>query len=202
MTTIRLPPLPAPPDGLAPPARTDAAAQRAALADAYALGIPRDYGRERYLRRVREPAQLAFAGFDIHGRPQWLQPRAARAWLALRHAAAADQIELQLVSAFRSVEYQLGILRRKRERGIAMDEILRVSAAPGYSEHHSGRALDLTTPGFTALEEEFERSPAFIWLQRHAAHFDFALSFPRGNRHGIAYEPWHWCWHRARSHRP
>jgi len=197
MTTIRFPPLPAVPDGLVPPARADAAAQRAAIEQAHELGMPRDYGRVRKLRRVREPAQLAFVGFDIHHRPQWLQPRAARAWLGLRHAAATDQIELQLVSAFRPVEYQLGILRRKRERGIGIDDILRVSAAPGYSEHHSGRALDLTTPGFAALEEEFEYSPAFAWLQRHAAHFGFGLSFPRGNRHGIAYEPWHWCWHSA-----
>jgi D-alanyl-D-alanine carboxypeptidase len=57
--------------------------------------------------------------------------------------------------------------------------------------------VDFTAPGFDALEETFERSPAFAWLQRNASRFGFALSYPRGNRHGIAYEPWHWCW-RAR----
>lgn len=198
MAVNRLPPLPTPPAGIAPPVPSDGGKQRDALEHAFALGVPRDYGRARDLRRVREPIRLAFAGFDIHDRPQWLQPSVARAWFGMRHAAAADQVELQLVSAFRSVEYQLGILRRKRARGSAIDDILRVSAAPGYSEHHSGRALDLTTPGFAALEEEFEHSPAFAWLQRHAPRFRFALSFPRGNRHGIAYEPWHWCWHRGR----
>ena len=152
----------------------------------------------RGLRIVREPRELASIGFDIHDREQWLAPRAAHAFARMRAGARDEGIELQVVSAFRSARYQLGILARKRERGQSMDEILRVSAAPGYSEHHSGRALDLTTPGFAALEEEFERSPAFAWLRRRAAEFGFALSYPRGNAHGIAYEPWHWCWHAGR----
>jgi D-alanyl-D-alanine carboxypeptidase len=183
-------------DAATPPARCDTAQRRAAIAAALALGVPRDHGRSRRLRVVREPHALASIGRDIHGREQWLSPPAARAFLRMRRAAAEDGIELQVVSAFRSAEYQLGILRRKLERGLAIDEILRVSAAPGYSEHHSGRAIDLTTPGCMALEEEFERSPAFAWLRRSARRFGFRLSYPRRNPHGIAYEPWHWCWHR------
>jgi len=168
------------------------------IESAFALGVPRDYGRMRGLRRVREPSRLESIGLDTQGREQFLAPRAARAWLRMREAAARDGVELQVVSAFRSVEYQLGILKRKRERGQAMEQILRVSAAPGYSEHHSGRALDVTTPGFAALEEEFENSPAFAWLKKHARRFGFHLSYPRRNPHGIAYEPWHFCWHAKR----
>ncbi len=189
--------LPRAPDGLVPPVPADAGRLRGLLAESMALGVPRDYARRHRLRRVREPQRLAFAGLDIQARPIWLVPRAARAWLALRRAAAGDLIELHAVSAFRSVEYQLGLIRRKLERGLGIDEILRVSAAPGYSEHHSGRALDLTTPGFAPLEEEFERSAAFAWLMRHAGAFEFRLSYPCGNPHAIAYEPWHWCWHPA-----
>ncbi len=182
----------------APPKRCDAARRREVIEQAIALGVPRDYARARRLALVREPRELAFIGLDVHQRPAWLAPRAARAFARLRDAAREDRVRLDVVSAFRSAEYQLGILRAKRERGIAIAEILRVSAAPGYSEHHSGRALDLTTPGYAALEEEFARSPAFAWLRRHARRFGFALSYPRRNRHGIAYEPWHWCWHAAR----
>ena len=178
-----------------PPPRCDAARRRAVIAEALALGVPRDYGRARKLSLVREPAALEFIGIDINDRAQWLAPRAARAFLRMREAATSDRVALDVVSAYRSADYQLGIVRRKRERGIAIDEILRVSAAPGYSEHHSGRAVDLTSPGYAALEEEFEKSPAFAWLARHAKRFGFRLSYPRNNRHGIAYEPWHWCWH-------
>ncbi|TAN07394.1 MAG: D-alanyl-D-alanine carboxypeptidase family protein [Rhodanobacteraceae bacterium] len=175
----------------------DAGERHALLERAFALGVPRDYGSARHLRPQREPAQLANIGTDIHGRTQWLQPRAARALARMREAAAQDRIDLQVVSAFRSIEYQLGIVERKLARGQAISEILRVSAAPGYSEHHTGRCVDFTTPGFAALEETFELSPAFAWLQRHAADYGFDLSYPRGNPHGIAYEPWHWCWHAA-----
>jgi D-alanyl-D-alanine carboxypeptidase len=180
----------------APPRRCRDTRERSALMErAFALGIPRDYGRARKLRLQREPARLATIGTDIHGRTQWLQPRAARALARMRETAALASVDLQVVSAFRSIEYQLGIVERKLARGLAMDEILRVSAAPGYSEHHSGRCVDFTTPGFAALEEEFERSPAFAWLRRHAPKHGFTLSYPRRNAHGIAYEPWHWCWH-------
>lgn len=162
---------------------------------AHRLGVPRDYGRVRGLHRVREPKHLESIGLDTQGREQFLAPRAARAWARMREAAARDGVELQIVSAFRSIEYQLGILRRKLESGQTIEQILRVSAAPGYSEHHSGRALDITAPGFRALEEDFERSPACAWLSANAQRFGFHLSYPRGNPHGIAYEPWHFCWH-------
>ena len=177
------------------PARCVSDAQRRALIErARTLGVPRDYGRARHLRVQREPARLASIGLDIQQREQWLTPPAARAFTAMRTAAANDDVTLQIVSAFRPIEYQLGIIERKLQRGLSIDEILRVSAAPGYSEHHSGRALDLTTPGYAPVEEAFERSGAFAWLTRNASRFGFVLSYPRGNRHGIAYEPWHWCW--------
>jgi D-alanyl-D-alanine carboxypeptidase len=166
----------------------------ACVTAAHALGVPRDYARVRALRFVREPRQLAFIGRDTQKRPQWLAPRAARAWLRMHDAAALAGVELQIVSAFRSAEYQLGILKRKLDRGLSIEEILKVSAAPGYSEHHSGRAVDVSTPGFAALEEEFEKSVAFAWLSTNAQSYGFRLSYPRGNAHGIAYEPWHWCW--------
>lgn len=168
---------------------------------AFALGIPRSYGRERHLRSQREPTRLASIGDDIYGRPQWLQPPAARAFATMRTTAAKDSIDLQVVSAFRSIAYQLGIIERKLARGDSIDAILRVSAAPGYSEHHTGRCVDITTPDCTALEEEFELSPAYTWLTQHAARFGFTLSYPHNNPHAIAYEPWHWCWHRKPTSR-
>jgi D-alanyl-D-alanine carboxypeptidase len=181
-----------------PPHSGDRAKQSEFIEKAHALGVPNDYGRERHLRRVHEPSLLSFVGDDINQRPQWLASRAARAWVHMRAAAAGVGIELQIVSAFRSVEYQLGIVQRKLERGQSLAEILRVSAAPGYSEHHSGRAIDITTPGFAALEEAFERSAAFAWLEKNARSYSFHLSYPRRNPHRIAYEPWHWCWHAKR----
>jgi D-alanyl-D-alanine carboxypeptidase len=158
------------------------------------LGIPADYADRCGLPLQPEARRLVSIGTDIYQREQRLLESAALAWRGMVRSAADDGVEIQLVSAYRSVAYQEGILRQKMARGQAIDEILRVSAAPGFSEHHSGRAVDLTSPGFPALEESFEESDAFAWLCRHAAAFEFQLSFPRDNPYGVIYEPWHWAW--------
>lgn len=164
-------------------------------ADNAAMGLADDYAEASGLPFHEEPRLLGLAGRDRYGRALWLDPRAARAWAAMRDAARRDDVVLQAISGFRSHAYQRGIFERKFTRGLTLDEILRVNAAPGHSEHHSGRALDLGAPGEPPAEESFEATAAFAWLHRRAADFGFRLSYPRGNPHGITYEPWHWCWH-------
>jgi len=100
---------------------------------------------------------------------------------------------LKLVSAFRSVDRQVEIVREKLAEGASIDEILSASAPPGFSEHHTGRAVDITSDGAAPLEIEFEQTPAFRWLSKNAARFGFVLSYPAGNPYGYDYEPWHWC---------
>lgn len=156
------------------------------------LGVPANYGCEHRLRLQAEPAELASIGLDVFDREQFMTPKAASALLGMIRLAFTEGIELQAVSAFRSMDYQCTLVQNKLDRGQRMADILRVSAAPGYSEHHSGRAVDLTTPGCKPLEEEFADSQAFAWLDRHAADFGFRMSYPRNNRHRVAYEPWHW----------
>lgn len=158
------------------------------------LGISSHYGRERRLKLQAECHELATIGEDVFGREQMMLPEAAMAWYAMRNAAESDGIDLQIASAFRTVDYQFGIVKRKKESGQSMNEILSVTAAPGYSEHHTGRAIDITTPGSKALEEDFESTEAFEWLTESADQFGFTMSYPRNNRHGLMYEPWHWAW--------
>jgi D-alanyl-D-alanine carboxypeptidase len=158
------------------------------------LGIAQNYGRIHRISMQEEAISLQSIGTDIYSREQRMLPSAAQAWLSMSQQAAADGIELQAVSAFRSVAYQAEILQRKRDKGLTMEEILAVSAAPGFSEHHTGRAIDITSPGSEVLEESFENSITFNWLKHNAKKFDFHLSFPRDNRHQVAYEPWHWAW--------
>ncbi|KAF1719663.1 M15 family metallopeptidase [Pseudoxanthomonas wuyuanensis] len=163
----------------------------------HALGLDESYGDRTGLALIAEPAALALAGYDRYRRPLWLTQATARAWNAMRHAAGLDGIVLDAISGYRSHDYQLGIFERKLARGQTVQQILGVNAAPGYSEHHSGRALDIGTPGEPPAEESFERTPAFAWLSRHAAEFGFVMSYPRDNPHGIVYEPWHWRYETA-----
>jgi D-alanyl-D-alanine carboxypeptidase len=150
------------------------------------------YAGDTGLALVPEPHVLAWAGRDRYHRPLWLLGRTAQAWRAMQSAAGKDGIALEAISGYRSHDYQLGIFQRKLARGQSVADILRVNAAPGFSEHHAGDAMDIGTPGQPAAEESFEATPAFGWLQRRAVAFGFAMSYPRGNRHGIVYEPWHW----------
>lgn len=159
------------------------------------LGVPSDYGDRHGLPLVPEPGTLWFAGFDRYRRALWMQAGAARAWRRMQAAARRDDVVLEAISGFRSHDYQLGIFRRKLARGLDVGEILAVNAAPGFSEHHSGRALDISCPGEPAAEESFEATTAFEWLTANAGRYGFAMSYPRDNPHGIVYEPWHWCHH-------
>lgn len=158
------------------------------------LGIPADYGTSRGLSLQPEESDLVSIGSSPYGQEVLLSRPAAAAWVRMAATARSSGIELVAISGFRSVHRQTEIIRRKLEAGEALDAILRTVAAPGYSEHHTGCAIDVGRPAEPALTEAFASTPAFRWLEGNASKFGFRLSFPRGNPHGIAYEPWHWCY--------
>ena len=83
--------------------------------------------------------------------------------------AAKARIQLLIVSGFRGMEYQARLIRKKINAGPADSEILQVNAAPGFSEHHTGKAVDIATPGSRPLTEDFENTEAFQWLQARPA---------------------------------
>ena len=157
------------------------------------LGIPEDYGASGARPRYEDATELVEVGPNIVGRMQRLEPGTGAAWAAMQRAAAAEGVTLLLVSGFRSCDYQARLIRKKINAGQSLGEILAVSAAPGFSEHHTGRAVDIATPGSRPLTEEFEQPPAFRWLVASAADHGFTLSYPPGNAAGFAYEPWHWA---------
>ncbi len=157
------------------------------------LGISADYGRSTDLPVFQEAGDLVDVGLNLVGRMQRLTPEAARQWNGMMEAAMQDSITLMIVSGFRSVEYQAALIRKKINAGQVIDEILTVNAAPGHSEHHTGLAIDIATPGSRPLTEDFESTDAFGWLGANADRFGFSMTYPRDNRWGIAYEPWHWC---------
>ena len=155
--------------------------------------MPIDYPQRTGLPLQLVPDDLREIGNDVFGRQQFMQMDAADALARMIEEARQDGVTLQVVSVFRSVEYQVELIRKKLRAGQTIDEVLSVIAAPGFSEHHSGRAVDLTTPASDPLEEQFEYTGAFTWLQKRAGEFSFVMSYPRDNRFGVIFEPWHWC---------
>lgn len=161
------------------------------------LGIPAELVVRRALPMCEESALLNRAEVGSDGREHLLYLDAVLPWLQMKEAAAKDGIDIYIISAFRSLKRQAEIIERKLNSGLSLDDVLMVSAPPGYSEHHTGRAVDIGTAGVRDLEVDFENTKAFDWLIERAGEFGFCLSYPRENIHGFAYEPWHWCWHDA-----
>jgi D-alanyl-D-alanine carboxypeptidase len=124
-----------------------------------------------------------------------LRPAAAKSFLRMQAAAKKQGVSLVPLSGFRTVKEQehlfFGV---KAERNQETRKRAEVSAPPGYSEHHTGYAIDIgdgQTPA-TNVSRSFEKTKAFQWLKKHAATYSFELSFPPNNPQGVNYEPWHW----------
>jgi len=141
-----------------------------------------------------DASQLVVAETDETGKAHRLTAPATAAWQKMKQAAQQDGVELLLVSAWRSLEYQKGLIRLKQLAGIAPEAIFTSLAPPGCSEHHTGRAVDINTPGCDEVTGIFGDTAAFRWLSRSAPRFGFTLSFAPDNPWGFIYEPWHWCW--------
>ncbi len=122
---------------------------------------------------------------------------AAAAFLAMKEAAAADGVTLLPISGYRSHEHQLtnynNSIQNYMSQGYSEEEATRLTrryyAIPGTSEHEAGLAMDIGS-----LEETFENTPAFDWLQEHAVEYGFILRYRDGQEEvtGVAYEPWHY----------
>lgn len=124
-----------------------------------------------------------------------LQRDAADSLQALLAAAAAEGVQIRVLSAFRSIALQKHIFFDvKSERNQSAADRARVSAPPGFSEHSTGFAVDLGDAGRpdADLSVSFVDSDAYRWLEANANRFHFHLSFPQHNRQGVSYEPWHW----------
>ncbi len=124
-----------------------------------------------------------------------MRQAAAQAFIQMQEAARLDGVSLVPISGFRTLEDQDYLFfSMKAQRGQVSAERAEVSAPPGYSEHHTGYAVDIGDGNVPAtdLSTNFENTAAFKWLEQNAAYYSFEISFPKNNPQGISYEPWHW----------
>jgi D-alanyl-D-alanine carboxypeptidase len=104
-------------------------------------------------------------------------------------AAERDDIDLKIISAYRSFAEQNELKGQFTE--IFGEGANAFSADQGFSEHQLGTTLDITTPTVGGTFESFGETEAFEWLVEHAHNYGFILSYPEDNTFYI-YEPWHW----------
>ena len=133
----------------------------------------------------------------------YVESKAYEAYCKLKEAVEKDlegydkgEVRLELDSAYRSVAAQQKIVEDFTEK-YGEDYVKQYVAVPGYSEHHTGLALDLyfTIDGKDIYENEDLVQYPDIWEAVHARlpEFGFILRFPEYGEAitGYAYEPWH-----------
>lgn len=128
---------------------------------------------------------------------KYLDKRVVEHFEAMCKAAEGDGIALWACSAFRDYDYQKGLYDNKVTRlmNSGMDEATakveagKVVALPGTSEHHLGLAVDIIS-----VEESFENTKEFRWLQENAADYGFVMRYAKDKQDitKIIYEPWHY----------
>lgn len=113
---------------------------------------------------------------------------AADHFMEMSDAATLDNITIKNASGYRSYNYQVNLYDKyvARDGKKAADTY---SARPGFSEHQTGLTSDINQ-----IDNSFENTDAFRWLQKHAHEYGFILRFPKDKEDvtGYQYEPWHY----------
>jgi zinc D-Ala-D-Ala carboxypeptidase len=128
------------------------------------------------------------------GNGQLLHHEAATAAKKMMQAARKNGVYIVPVSGYRDLTLQEELFAAQIQRRGSIQMAATVSAPPGYSEHHTGYAIDFGDRNRpeTDTEPTFEQTDAFQWLAQNAHQYGFEMSFPPGNAQGVMYEPWHW----------
>jgi D-alanyl-D-alanine carboxypeptidase len=115
---------------------------------------------------------------------------------------AGSAYNLSVASVYRSIELQTKLFNNQVAKWTAQgyseaeaeDKAATVVARPGTSEHNLGLATDILGSGYSSLEESFENTDAFAWLESHCAEYGFILRYLKGKEDvtGVTYEPWHY----------
>jgi zinc D-Ala-D-Ala carboxypeptidase len=160
-----------------------------------AISNPVSYGHFAYPQG--NPNQMMIVGSYATNKDQRYEAMnrdAGLAFMNMTYAAREEGVWIIPVSGFRNIQQQHKLFQDQIKRRGSAKEAAKISAPPGYSEHHTGFALDLTDGKFSKqdINVNFEKTDAFRWLTRRGKEFGFELSFPRNNRQGVIYEPWHW----------
>lgn len=161
--------------------------------DSITVLVNKDYGLPSdYVPNDLEIPDIAFSFSGYHEK-KLMREEASKALEAMFQDAEEAGLSLLGVSGYRSFERQQAIYDRNVERDGRRQADL-YSARPGFSEHQTGLAMDISTPSIhNRLDETFAATPEGKWLADHASEYGFIIRYPKDKSEitGYAYEPWH-----------
>lgn len=148
------------------------------------------YGEETYGNLV----SIGQFTRDDYQRDEYLNQATAMAFLNMQEAARQDGVNLNPISGFRTAAVQQELFENQVQKLGSVEAASRLSSPPGYSEHHTGYAIDIgdQSDPTNDLKLTFTETSAYRWLVEHARDYGFELSFPENNRQNVSFEPWHW----------
>ncbi len=142
----------------------------------------------------------------------YMHTEAYNAYKKMYNAAAAEKIDLKIVSAFRSFNHQKSIWEAKwtgARKVLGQDlskkypnaeerakVILMFSSMPGTSRHHWGTDIDI----YSVEDEDFQSGKGkliYEWLLAHGNEFGFCQVYtpkPATRTYGYEEEKWHWSY--------
>jgi murein DD-endopeptidase MepM/ murein hydrolase activator NlpD len=151
---------------------------------------PTKYGHKPYAESSDNLVPITVGGVAT-GRTELLKKDAAASFEKMRADAQAKGINLYGISGFRDVASQTQLWNQQVAKLGSPQQAATVSAPPGYSEHHTGYAVDLGTNQSTDLSPSFEYTPAYAWLSQNASKYGFQQSFTGQPGQGAGKESWH-----------
>ena len=158
--------------------------------EAQTLGGLVSNGKELYGHKGYDVAtDLVTVEVESDGWEWKLAKPAADSFKKMKNDAAYEGINLDIGSAFRDYSLQEQLWNDSVNRKGSEAEAARTQAPPGYSQHHTGLAID-----FSPITNDFQNTPQYQWLKNNARRYGFELSFPEGNAQGVDFEPWQWVY--------
>jgi D-alanyl-D-alanine carboxypeptidase len=121
---------------------------------------------------------------------QKLREEAATAFVEMRNDALREGLKIRAVSGYRAVAYQRSLYNRYLSSD-SQESVDRYSARAGYSEHHTGLAVDVF--GSKDGLRQFVNTPEFPWVRDNCYKYGFIIRYLEETEEITGYEsePWH-----------
>ena len=120
-----------------------------------------------------------------------INKEAYEAFLEMKNDMAKENMQIRIISAYRSYDYQESLYDNYLKNN-SQNIVDTYSARPGYSEHHTGLAIDVDNVKLNY--NKFYLTKEFLWMQDNAYKYGYILRYPKDKENitGYSFEPWHY----------
>ena len=158
---------------------------------------------QKYLKEVVEPSLVEieytrdnddiFESYQTTDKRIFLEKETAKAWYELKKHLINKGLEFDICSGFLSLELQENKYNSFLKRN-GLELTQRRMCKPGYSEHHTGLAIDFDyfiNGDWAGICNDDNPETKYIHSILH--NFGFILRYPKHKQEitGMQYEPWH-----------